>query len=213
MIDQQLALIEQHRGGKRRREEPRSLQGIPRWSLREPERLVAVAIEAAPASEAGDDAPAIVHCVALRIATGETFQHFVCPPAGRFPSSHHLRYMGLDEELLRTGSTPAGLRAAWGRFVSPDDIVIVWNGGVLAALETAVDLPPRRIQLKSAYRSHEKHVRGPLRGQLERLQLEPRAPAPLRGRAGRHLAEVATLLAHLKAMGERREDEEDRPSA
>jgi DTW domain-containing protein YfiP len=198
MIDQQLALIRQHRCGRRRRDAPRSLHGIPYWSLDELDRVVAVALEAAPHSDAGRDRLAIVQCVALRIGTGETFQHFVRPPVGRFPGARHLHYMGLDAALLQSGTSPEELRAAWRRFVTPADIVVAWGNGVLDILESAVGLPDRRVQLKSAYRSHAKHARGPLHAQLQRLQLEPRTLPALCGRAGRHLAEVAALLAHLR---------------
>ena len=201
MIDLQLTLIHQHRCGPRRRNAPRSRNGIPHWDPHELDRVVAVAIEAAPHSDAGHDARAIVQCVALRLGTGETFQHFVCPPEGRFPSSHHLHHMGLDAALLQMGSSPEGLRVAWRRFVTPADIVVAWGTGVLDLLESAVELPERRFHLKSAYRSHAKHARGTLHLQLEALQLEPRTLPAVCGRAGRHLAEVAALLAHLRTAG------------
>jgi len=197
MIDQQVALIEQHQCGRRQRSTERSVHGIPHWCLREPERVVVVAVEAAPRSDAGRDALAIVHCVALRVATGETFQHFVVPPQGRFPDRHHLHHMGIDAALLQQGSGPEGLRAAWRHFVAHDDIVVAWSSSVLDAIDAVIGLPERRIQLKSAYRSGAKHVRGPLSQLVQELHLDRRPPPALCGRAGQHLADVAALLAHL----------------
>jgi DTW domain-containing protein len=197
MIDQQIALIHQHHCGPRRRAVPRSYHGIPHWTPHELDRIVAVAIETVPHSTAARGARALVQCVALRLGTGETFQHFVRPPEGRFPSSDHLHHMGLDAALLQQGTSPEKLREAWRRFVTPADVVVAWGSGVLQLLESAVELPERRVHLKSAYRSHAKHARGTLREQLAALQLEPRAAPATCGRAGRHLGEIAALLAHL----------------
>ena len=167
--------------------------------LGEPERLVAVGLEAAPRGPGTHHCFAIVQCVALRVATGEVFQHFVRPPAGRFPTPYHLVHMGLSAELLRGGCTAPGLRDAWEDFVAPDDIIVAWNKGVLDGLDAVVGLPGRRLHLKSAYRSHAKRSGGSLGQLIEQLRLEPSPPPQLRGRAGEHVGQVVALLEHMRA--------------
>jgi len=198
MIDQQLALIEQHQRGPRGRQVPRTHRGVPRAVLDAPERLVAVSFEAAPRGSGGDDAVAIVHCVAVRVATGETFEHFVRPPPGRFPTPRHLHHMGLNAEPLAAGTTTAELRDHWHRFVAADDIVVAWNKTTLDALDATVGLSGRRLHLKSAYRSHAKQARGSLATLVRQLQLEPSRASRLRGRAGTHVDHVVALLATLQ---------------
>lgn len=197
MIDQQLALVAKHRAGHRRRDAPRSLRGMPRWSLPELERVVVIGIESAPRA-APAEALVIVHCAALRLASGQWLEHFVRPPAARFPDAHHLRYLGLDAGALQAGSTPEELRAAWQCFAKADDVVVAWSTRVLEALDAAVGLTPRRIQLKSVYRSHVKQACGPLRTIVKQLGLVPLVAAPLHGRAGCHVAELAALWSHLQ---------------
>ena len=83
----------------------------------------------------------------------------------------------------------------------PDDIVVAWNQSTLDRLEDVVGLPARHLHLKSAYRSHAKHARGPLTTLVQELEL-PRASAPpLCGRAGRHVHELLALVAHLQTAG------------
>ena len=197
MIDQQIALCNQHHRGPRKPNTPRSIHGVPRALLDEPERLVAVGFEAAPRCGGGHEALAIVHFVALRIATSEVFQRFVQPPAEQFPTPRHLHHMGLRAEQLETGSTPQELRDTWRRFVAPDDITVAWNKSALDALHASVGLPERYLHLKSAYRSHAKHARGPLSALIQQLQLTPTAPAMLEGRAGEHVTNIVALLTHL----------------
>ena len=203
MIDQQIALINQHRAGQRQPKGPPSLRGAPRCSLEEPERLVVVGFEAARRSSGEHDALVIVQCVAIRVATGEVFQQFVRPPEARFPTPFHLQHMGLDPQLLEAGSTPHALREAWHRFIAPDDIVVAWNNSVLEALDTVVGLPRRWVHLKSAYRSHAKRVRGPLSVLIDQLQLERSTPPQLLGRAGKHVADIVALLAYLQSRASR----------
>ncbi len=203
MIDQQIALIDQHRSGRRQPKGPPSLQGAPRCCLEEPERIVVVDFEAARRSPGQNEALAILQCAAIRVATGEVFQQFVRPPEGRFPTPRHLQHMDLDPQLLEAGSTPRELREAWHRFVASDDIVVAWNNSVLEVLDSAVGLPLRRVHLKSAYRSHAKQVRGPLSALIEQLQLEPSAPRQLVGRTGKHIAEIVALLTYLQTRAAR----------
>ena len=199
MIDQQLDLIRLHGRGPRRRNAPRTVQGAPRWIVDEPERLVVVGFEAASRHGGEDRSLAIVHCVALRLATGEVFQHFVQPPPGRFPSPCYLQHMGLTAELLQAGSTEAGLKEAWRRFIDPGDVVVAWNNTVLDALDSTVGLPALRFHLKSAYRSHAKAMRGSLASMIDQLRLHRPVFPQLVGRAGAHVVDVAALLTHLQA--------------
>jgi hypothetical protein len=109
--------------------------------------------------------------------------------------------MGLGAERLQAAASPESLRAAWNRFVSPDDIVVGYNGRVLALLGAAVALPERQVELKSAYRSRAKGARGPLSAVVRELGLEPRGQTPLCGRAAEHLADLAALFEHLLGAG------------
>jgi DTW domain-containing protein YfiP len=208
MIDQQIALAEWHRLGPRRRSVARSHRGIPLAVFDEPDRVVAVGFEAAPAGNSPSATLAIVHLAALRVASQQTFEQLVRPPVDRFPKAQHLQQMGLNAADLHAAGDSDALHAAWQRFIRADDIVVAWNQHTLDHLDVSVGLPPRRVHLKSAYRSHAKQARGALTTLVQQLGLQrstvsprtvpPPTVPPLRGRAGDHVHELGAMLTHLQ---------------
>ncbi|MFP6684038.1 MAG: tRNA-uridine aminocarboxypropyltransferase, partial [Polyangiaceae bacterium] len=188
LIDRQLELTQKHQRGPRQPSTPRTHRGAPRCLIEQANNLVAVSFECAPRDRSGRDPLALAHVVALRVATGEVFEHFVRPPEGRFPRALHLKHMGIELTRLETGSSQQELGAAWQRFVADEDIVVAWNQSVLDALESAIGLPKRQVHLKSAFRSHAKRARGSLLTLVQQLRLDVSPHPKLVGRAGEHVA-------------------------
>jgi hypothetical protein len=67
----------------------------------------------------------LVHWVACRVATGETFEAFVAPTKDLAP--HTTRHLRVDADRLRSGGTTDALLVAWKEFVRPTDIVCGWG--------------------------------------------------------------------------------------
>jgi DTW domain-containing protein YfiP len=197
MIDDQLAIIERRRRGRRRPAVIRTRGGIP-LSLFGDRPVVAVAAEAAPKPRSGSGERLIAQLVAQRLDTGERFERFGWVPPERFPNPCHLEHMAIHAASLQRGCAPAELRRAWTEFVADDDLLVAWKQGTLELLGEAVGTHPRRLPLKSAYCSHVKGPCGSLRGLLERLGARPHR-APLSGRAGDHLSQLVALIDHLRA--------------
>jgi DTW domain-containing protein YfiP len=215
MIDRQLELTQKYQRGPRQPSTPRTHRGAPRCLIEQAKNLVAVSFECAPRDRSGRDPLALVHVVALRVATGEVFEHFVRPPEGRFPRPLHLKHMGIESTRLETGASQQELSAAWQRFVADEDIVVAWNQSVLDALESAVGLPQQQVHLKSAFRSHAKRARGSLLALVQQLRLDVSPHPNLVGRAGEHVANIVALLRHMQAESRssatRREARQQRP--
>src|SRR3569832_2071582 len=79
------------------------------WPKRQRER---------PASE-------IVHWLAVRPATGETFEAVVAPRQPLAPAI--AGRLGIDEQALRDGHSLHSWRQSWAEFLRPDDVPVTWG--------------------------------------------------------------------------------------
>ena len=88
----------------------------------------------------------LVHLVAHRLATGETFDAIARPIHGLAPStSHHLK---LRAECITAGMSRDELGAAYRSFAKPTDLVCAWG---THGLDLADDLlPADRLDLRAA---------------------------------------------------------------
>jgi len=162
-------------------------------------RLVCIQGEANawPARTPGRPEPEIVHWVAHRPATGETYEAVVAPRQPLAPSTS--RHVALSEERLRAGAPVESWHRSWGAFMQPGDLLVQWghyysalaagNGLALAQEEDAIDLRPEISQI---LKRRLRHVEDCLAGLLL-----PPAVAELPGRGGRRLA---GLVAAVKAL-------------
>ena len=69
--------------------------------------------------------PEIVHWVAHRPATGETFESVVAPRRSLAPAT--IAQVELSLERIQGGDSASGWRHAWQRFSRPDDVLVTWG--------------------------------------------------------------------------------------
>lgn len=67
----------------------------------------------------------IVHWLAVRPATGETYEAVVAPRQPLAPAI--AARLGLDEQTLRAGQTLESWRRSWAEFLRPDDVPVTWG--------------------------------------------------------------------------------------
>ncbi|MEZ4327425.1 MAG: tRNA-uridine aminocarboxypropyltransferase [Polyangiales bacterium] len=199
----------------------RAYRGVPRWLAEDAERLVGFYAEALPPTEPGPGKPGpLLQLVALRFATGETFERMILPVEGLPPESE-LATLGLHARDFDDAIAPSELADALRAFTRPGDTGLAWNRSTPSVLHDATGLPHRMRLLKPVLREH-----GPLdeHGSLRSLdalavvardELAVASPAhrhpardvtTLRGRAGARLGNLmdvaeATRLAARKGHG------------
>jgi DTW domain-containing protein YfiP len=90
----------------------------------------------------------LVHWVAHRVATGETFEALAAPEQPLSPStSFHIE---LSEEVLRSGAPRALLLSRYMQFSRPNDVVCAWGTfGLGLFIESGGALPAERIDLRA----------------------------------------------------------------
>ena len=165
-------------------------------------RLVCIQGEANawPARAPSRPAPEIVHWVAHRPATGETFEAVIAPRHPLAPSTP--RHVALPAERLQAGGTVEEWHRAWRAFLQPGDLLVQWGHyySALAARdgldlgsfdEDAIDLRPEVSQIL-------KRRLGGVEQCLPALGLPP-AIAALQGRGGGRLAALVAAVTALRA--------------
>jgi DTW domain-containing protein YfiP len=133
----------------------------------------------------------LVHWVAHRVATGETFDMIAAPEGPLSPSTAF--HSELTEDAIRAGAPRTALFAAFARFARPTDILCAWgHHGLGLALRSGGSLPAERLDLRAqACRLIHRKL-----GSLEAYAatIAP-PPAPLTaGRAGRRLAMLVQIV-------------------
>jgi DTW domain-containing protein YfiP len=215
MVDAQLACQESapRRGVRQVRRPPPPRRRVPDALIDRFDDLVCVVGEAnAWPYHAADDAESrgarghrdrerrsrdeLVHWVAHRVATGETFELIVAPERPLSPStSFHIE---LTEETLVAGASRAELAARFARFLRPSDLLCAWGHyGLDLAIASGV-APVERLDLRAAAHRVANRKLGNLEDYAASLG-PPRAPlAP--GRAGRRLAMLVQLVHAWRAI-------------
>lgn len=140
--------------------------------------------------------PELVHWLAHRPATSETFERVIAPRSPLAPGT--CTHIDLDEDVLREGGSLDSCRDAWNRFLRPDDVVVLWGTFYrdLAARE-GLAMPEHEIELREHASRIFKRKMGPLDRCSELVGSSP-APLALRGRGGRRLAALAGALERLR---------------
>jgi DTW domain-containing protein YfiP len=132
----------------------------------------------------------LVHWVAHRVATGETFERIIAPAGPLSPSTAF--HIELAEATILGGAPRGELGARFARFARPTDLLCAWGHHGLDLAIAAGVAPADRLDLRAAaYRVANRKL-----GSLEAYAatLGP-APAPLApGRAGRRLALLVQLV-------------------
>jgi DTW domain-containing protein YfiP len=102
-----------------------------------------------PARRPGGHPAEIVHWLARRVATGETFEAIVAPRRPLAPSTPgHIR---IPAERLAAGESWASFQARWSAFARPSDVICAWGRYPVDVLEReGLTLPATRIDLRPA---------------------------------------------------------------
>jgi DTW domain-containing protein len=141
--------------------------------------------------------PEVVHWLAHRPATGETYQTIVAPRRPLAPSTPS--HVDLPAPALLAGTTAEDWRASWQAFCRPDDVVLVWGvfhldlalreGLPLPGPQPAIDLRPLMTPLLQERARTVHDGLAPLAA--------PPVPLGLPGRAGRRLADLVAIVTAL----------------
>ena len=207
MVDFQIAAKERRTTPPRRRLKPAppwwTAAGMPDLEALWP-RLVAVAGEAnAHRRDSGvPGLPELVHLVAVRPATGETFESFVAPRRPLAPAAPFHLEVGRDD-LLGGRAVPEVI-GDWDRFLGPDSVLAGWGGFAWELLAQEGWHPrhaPVDLRVVGAQRLHRRP--GSPEGAatamgLDGTKVETGQGSGLSGRAGRNVRHLAALLALLR---------------
>jgi DTW domain-containing protein YfiP len=150
-----------------------------------------------PARLPGGHPPEIVHWLARRARTGETFEAIIRPRRPLAPAIP--RHIRIPREHLEAGESWASFRARWSAFVRNDDLVCAWGTYGLSVLESeGLPLPTARIDMRPEVGTYLGARAGDVEDCSARLGLAPRAPfAP--GRGGARMAALAAIVDRMMA--------------
>lgn len=144
----------------------------------------------------------LVHWVAHRLSTGETFEAFIAPRRALSPSVPVQTRLSLEQ--LQGGESFASFDARFRAFLRPSDVICSW--GWYASnllLREGGHLPERRVELRKALGDLLKAAPGSLDDVGVRLGVPALAPLG-HGRAGERLARTCEAALYLRAELHRR---------
>jgi DTW domain-containing protein YfiP len=134
----------------------------------------------------------LVHWVARRIATGETFDVIAAPSTPLAP--HTAMHTQLARSDFQRARNLQDLFGAWKAFVRPSDVVCSWGRYATALFASSGGyLPAGRIDLRQVARQRKEGKVGTLEGFAATLGVET-SVAAARGRAGVRLEKVEAVV-------------------
>jgi tRNA-uridine aminocarboxypropyltransferase len=135
----------------------------------------------------------LVHWVAHRVATGETFELIMAPERPLSPSTTF--HIELPEAALLAGVSRSSLAARFAAFSRPGDLHCAWGHHGLDLAAAAGLGVVDRVDLRAAAHRLAHRKLGSLEGYAATLDSSPAAAAPLAaGRAGRRLGLLVQLI-------------------
>jgi len=145
-----------------------------------------------PARRPGGHPPEIVHWVARRAQTGETFEAIIAPRRPLAPSvPGHLR---IPRERLAAGESWEDFRARWSAWTRTEDVICAWGRYPVDLLESeGVALPAARIDMRPAAGYFLGQRTGSVEDCTARLGVEVQDPFAL-GRGGARLAALSAIV-------------------
>jgi len=198
MVDAQLAC--QARSPRRRERHPRPPRPpghrVPGVVTDRFDDLVCVVGEAnAWPYRAGVASPPeeLVHWVAHRVATGQTFDVIAAPERPLSPSTTF--HSELAEDDLRRGVARAELFTRFAGFCRPRDLLCAWGHySHNLALASGGTLPTERLDLRADARRMVQRKLGSLEAYAATIAAPPPPPPLTAGRAGRRLAMLVQIV-------------------
>lgn len=145
-----------------------------------------------PARGAAGHPAEIVHWVARRARTGETFEAIIAPRRPLAPAiPGHIR---IPRERLAGGESWDSFRSRWAAWTRADDVICAWGRYPLDLLEAeGVALPAARIDVRPAAGLFLGKRTGSVEDCTARLGVEVPDPFAL-GRAGARLAALSAIV-------------------
>jgi DTW domain-containing protein YfiP len=145
-----------------------------------------------PARRPGGHPPEIVHWVARRARTGETFEAVIAPRRPLAPAIP--RHIRIPRERLAEGESWDSFRARWAAFAREDDVVCSWGRYPIDLLESeGITLPATRVDVRPAVGVTFGMRGGALEDCTERLGIAPGEPFAI-GRGGERLAALSAIV-------------------
>ncbi len=202
MIDRQIECVENLPPGPsryhNRRSRHRDHRSVPRELRGSLRNLVIVDEESVPWSGKKRE---LIRWFAIRPHDGSVFDQFLTPRAGSTLTDIHLRHMGLCREDMNMTVLPEELERLWNGFITPEDILVTWNKGVLDLLEDNVENGQKSFYLKEAYCN----TRGGKCGHVKdvvRAHGLPLSTVQLKGRAARKLSSTLAVTMYLNQLSD-----------
>jgi len=151
-----------------------------------------------PARRPGGHPSEVVHWVAWRAATGETFESVLAPRRPLAPSiPRHIRIPG---ERLMQGETWQAFQARWAAFARDADLVCSWGRYPLdVLLADGGWLPATRFDVRPAVGTTFGMRAGAIEECATRLGLTPPQPFAI-GRGGTRLAALSAIVGKLLSL-------------
>jgi DTW domain-containing protein YfiP len=208
MIDRQLYFATHVRGGRRRHALHRARRARrprgPRGPVLLRERAANVVClhgeaNAWPARQPGGHPPELVHWVARRAGTGETFEAIIAPRRPLAPAIP--RHIRIPRERLAEGESWPSFRERWAAFAREDDVVCSWGRFPLDLLESeGVALPAARVDVRPAVGVYFGMRAGAIEDCTLRLGIPAVAPFAI-GRGGERLAALSAIVDRMLSPG------------
>jgi DTW domain-containing protein len=145
-----------------------------------------------PARRPGGHPAEIVHWVARRARTGETFEAIIAPRQPLAPAIP--RHIRIPTERLAAGESWESFRARWTAFARPDDLICAWGRYPLDLLEgEGVALSPARLDMRPAAGVYLGARAGSVEECTARMGVETPDPFAI-GRGGARLAALSAIV-------------------
>ncbi len=142
----------------------------------------------------------LVHWVALRVATGETFDVIARPTQQLAPGTS--RWVELAPDVIRSGEPLAEFAARWSSFVRERDVIVSWGHyGSRVFAAAGASLTEESVDLRQVARAWSRGKVGTMDDFLAKhAPDETCAPfhALARGRAGRRVAQLSQITKMLQ---------------
>jgi len=204
MIDTQIRYATTVRGARRRHALHRTRKAqrptISTMLRARAENLICVHGEANawPARRPGGHPAEIVHWIARRPQTGETFEAVIRPRRPLAPAIP--RHIQISEERLAAGESWSAFRARWEAFVREDDFACSWGRYPLDLLEAeGIALPKARLDMRPVAGGHLGARTGSVEDCTTRLGVAAAEPFAL-GRGGTRLAALTAIVDKMMSL-------------
>jgi DTW domain-containing protein YfiP len=150
-----------------------------------------------PSRLPGGPPPEIVHWVARRARTGETFEAIIAPRRPLAPAIPG--HLGLAAERLAAGESWASFRRRWEAFARPDDFICTWGRYSSDLVEAeGIPLSAARFDVRNAANARLGARSGTIEDCSARMGLAVGPPCAA-GRGGVRLAALSAIVDEMMA--------------